>query len=33
MEFKINKAPVLQVKRYDNQGAHNAIKSMMQRKN
>ena len=32
MEFNINGTLVPQVEKYDNQGAHNAIKSMMQRK-
>lgn len=32
MEFTINGTSVPQVEKYDNQGAHNAIKSMMQRK-
>ena len=32
MEFTINGTTVSQAKSYDNTGAHNAIKSMMQRK-
>lgn len=32
MNFTINGTSVPQVEKYDNQGAHNAIKSMMQRK-
>lgn len=32
MNFAINETTVPQVEKYDNQGAHNAIKSMMQRK-
>ena len=32
MEFNINGTVIPQVEKYDNQGAHNAIKSMMQRK-
>ena len=32
MEFKINETLVPQVEKYDNAGAHNAIKSMMQKK-
>ena len=31
MEFNINGTVIPQVEKYDNQGAHNAIKSMMQR--
>ena len=32
MEFNINGTVIPQAEKYDNQGAHNAIKSMMQRK-
>lgn len=32
MQFNITGTSVPQVEKYDNQGAHNAIKSMMQRK-